>query len=214
MTFKNVVIFGDSYSTYEGANPEGYAVYYKKQQAEDSPWPMSINETWWHPLLSETDSNLVINDSWSGSTIGYTGYNGEDLSQTCSFIKRLRNYEEKGFFNDKEVDTVFILGGTNDNWAGAPIGEIKYENWEEKDLYSFLPAFCYFVDKAKEVFKKAEIIVIISGALKGVMRDGMKEVCHHHNLRYVEFKNFDQLYGHPTAKGMKDIKDQIIEGLK
>ncbi len=47
---KNIVIFGDSYSTYEGCIPEGYATYYSKIGCADGPsvTKMDKEETWWH----------------------------------------------------------------------------------------------------------------------------------------------------------------------
>ena len=36
---QNVMIFGDSYSTFEGYIPEGYAFYYKN---DDSRWCFTI----------------------------------------------------------------------------------------------------------------------------------------------------------------------------
>ena len=86
MTLGNVLIFGDSYSTYEGDIPEGYAVYYSGHREKD-PDISSVEKTWWGRLLSDTDSRLIQNNSWSGSTIGYTGYVG-DCSKTSSFIYR------------------------------------------------------------------------------------------------------------------------------
>ena len=87
MNFKNTLIFGDSYSTYAGHIPEGYAVYYSGKRATP-PDLEDVSETWWHRLITETGSTLVRNDSWSGSTICYTGYNNTDCSETSSFICR------------------------------------------------------------------------------------------------------------------------------
>ena len=74
MKLGNVMIFGDSYSTYAGYIPKGYAVYYSGHR-ENPPDVFDVNNTWWGRLLQATDSSLVENNSWSGSTIGYTGYN-------------------------------------------------------------------------------------------------------------------------------------------
>ena len=84
MNFGNVLIFGDSYSTFKDAVPPGYAVYYTTQRTM-GPNITDIADTWWYSLIKETDSALLLNDSWSGSTIGYTSYNGIDTSATSSF---------------------------------------------------------------------------------------------------------------------------------
>ena len=103
MNLKNVLIFGDSYSTFEGYIPVGYITYYSSLGREETD-VKSVNETWWYQLLKETDSRLIQNNSWSGSTICYTGYNGSDCSKTSSFICRLKKLQDAGFFKENEID--------------------------------------------------------------------------------------------------------------
>ena len=79
MKLGNIMIFGDSYSTYTGYVPEGYAVYYSGHR-ETLPDILNVKDTWWGRILDTTDATLVQNNSWSGSTIGYTGYNNSDCS--------------------------------------------------------------------------------------------------------------------------------------
>ena len=81
---KNVMIFGDSYSTYEKYIPEGYDTYYPCLDVR------SVEETWWSKLVNAIDGKLLENNSWSGSTIGYTGYENTDCSQFNSFIYRYK----------------------------------------------------------------------------------------------------------------------------
>ena len=109
------VIFGDSYSTHKDYIPEGYAYYYCDEgiAPEHPVTKMQMRETWWGQLMERTDATLVLNDSWSGSTIGYTGYDG-DCSTSSSFIYRYRKLMENGFFAENEVDTIHVFGGTND----------------------------------------------------------------------------------------------------
>ena len=114
----NVLIFGDSYSTFENFIPDGYAAYYTKAGHPGTD-VRRVEETWWHQVITKADMNLILNNSWSGSTICYTGYNNTDCSQSSSFIYRLRKLIEQGFFEKNKVDTVFVFGGTNDSWADA-----------------------------------------------------------------------------------------------
>ena len=109
MNFGKVIIFGDSYSTYSGYIPEGYAVYYSGKR-ENPPDVSDVSRTWWHSLISETGSELVMNNSWSGSTICYTGYNGVDCSKTNSFIYRLERLFSDGFFNQNNIAFVLLRG--------------------------------------------------------------------------------------------------------
>ena len=212
MSFNNVLILGDSYSTFNGYIPEGYAYYYPPT-LEARPKLKDVCETWWHALISETGSTLVRNDSWSGSTIGYTGYNNADTSKTNCFIHRLRTLEAEGFFKENTIDTVFIFGATNDNWADAPIGNTKYSDIKEKDLYSVLPAVCYFIENLKRNLPTARIVFIINSELKYEVVTGIKRACKHYGIESILLSKIDKKSGHPTKKGMAQIKKQILKKL-
>ena len=205
----NTVIFGDSYSTYEGYIPEVYAIYYTKSQRSDSAYLDSVQKTWWKMLLDETDSNLVLNNSWSGSTVCYTGYLGVDKNQ--SFVKRARECLIDGVCNSKKVDTVLIFGGTNDNWANSPLGSEKYENITEKDLESFFPALCYLITYIKNSSKDIRIINITNTELREEVTSGMASICEHLGVENVVLHGIEKDYGHPNEKGMEQIKNQILE---
>ena len=213
MTFKNTVIFGDSYSTFKGHIPEGYAFYYPPTIPE-RPMIDDVADTWWWALMKETNSNLVRNDSWSGSTIGYTGYNGADTSTLSSFIYRVRVLEAEGFFKKNEIDTVFVFGATNDSWSDAPIGKNKYKNVKEEDLYFVLPGVCHLLENLKRLLPKANITFIINSELKDEITSGIKRACKHYKIKTIALENIDKKSGHPTVQGMKEIKKQILDSFK
>ena len=208
----NTLIFGDSYSTFEGYIPEGYEVYYTIAENPETD-VRKVEETWWHQVFKEKDFNLVLNNSWSGSTIGYTGYDNEDCSKSSSFIYRLRKLIENGFFKENKIDTVFVFGGTNDSWCKAPLGEMKYSDWEEKDFYSVFPAMCYFLKLVKETLPEAKIYCLINCDIKTEIISCLKELSVKYGFTPIVFENVDKRCGHPTIQGMNDIKDQILNVL-
>ncbi len=212
MDLKNVLIIGDSYSTFQGYVPEGHAVYYSEQEGNTDV--RSVTETWWHLLLKETGGSLILNDSWSGSTIGYTGYNGTDCSENSSFLHRLDLRKKEGFFEQNQIDTVFLFGGTNDSWSDAPLGEMQYEGWEKKDLYFVLPALCCMVSRLKEVLPEANIVVLINSELKPEITEGLKSACNRFGASFVALEGIDKCCKHPTVKGMSQIKEQVSRALK
>lgn len=213
MSLQNVLIFGDSYSTFSGYIPEGYAVYYTDTGHENTD-VSRVTETWWHSLLAETDSKLILNDSWSGSTIGYTGYNNSDCSGTSSFIYRLRRMKKEGFFEQNTVHTVFVFGGTNDSWSNAPLGEMKYADWQEKDLYQVLPAICCFLKTLKDTLPEARIVCLINCDLKPEIMEGLKQAGAYYQIQTVQLENIHKANGHPTIQGMQEIKTQILAKIK
>ena len=211
MEFKNTLIIGDSYSTFLGFIPRHNAAYYY-----DNPEPhglSKVEQTWWHQLITETSSNLVLNDSWSGSCICHTGYDGEDCSETSSFVYRLEKYNSQGFFKENHIDTVFVFGGTNDSWSGAPRGELKFSDWTKEDLYKVQPATCYLINRLKEILPNAEIIWLINCDISETITEGVKKACEHYGIKYIHFENIDKIDGHPTPMGMTQIKEQIYGGL-
>lgn len=211
MSLGNVLIFGDSYSTFEGYIPTGYACYYiPREKAETDV--RKVEETWWHQVISETGSTLLLNDSWSGSTVCNTGYNG-DCSKTNSFIYRLNKYKANGFFDKNKVDTVFVFGGTNDNWTNGPVGEVKFDDITEEDLLSVLPGMSCFIKNLVETLPNAKIYCLINTQLRFVIADGYKQIAEHYGVTPIIFKNIRKANNHPTVQGMIDIKNEILEQL-
>ena len=210
---KNLIIFGDSYSTYEGQIPEGYRTFYCPNGREVGPavTKMKLEETWWHRFATQTNVNVLLNNSWSGSTIGYTGYNGQDCSQINSFIYRFRLLKESGFFKENTIDEAIIFGGTNDSWSNAPLGEMKLSDWEEKDFYFVLPAICHFIYLVKSELPNAKIYFLINSNLKNEISDCIKTASKHYGIEAIPLSDIEKENGHPTPNGMQSICEQAIK---
>ena len=204
----NTFIMGDSYSTYRGYIPEGYNCYYSDTR-QDAPTVKGVEKTWWKLLAKEKNLNIVLNDSYSGSTVCNTVREGYPLSS--SFVNRIDKYIGENFFAENEIGTMLIFGGTNDSWIDAPIGDIKYSDRTDEDLKCVLPAFCYLIDKAKTVVEN--IIVIINCGLKNAITDAFREVCKKNNITCVSLEDIDKIEGHPTELGMKQISEQVAKHL-
>jgi len=205
---KNLFIMGDSYSTYEGYVPDGYRSYYSDTR-KDSPIVKGVGNTWWKILANENNLNIILNDSYSGSTVCNTVR--ETLSLESSFVNRIDKYIAEQFFAKNTIDTMFIFGGTNDSWIDAPIGELKYSDWTADELKCVLPAFCYLIAKAKKVV--GEVIVIINTELKEEITKGFIEACEENEVRYLCLEEIDKENGHPTELGMRQISKQVSECL-
>ena len=208
----SVMIFGDSYSTFGGYIPETYKTWYSTNPRPETD-VRKVEQTWWYQLCEEMDYNLVVNDSYSGSTIGYTGYNGADTSNTTSFIYRLKTYEDKNFFEENEIDIIFVFGGTNDSWADAPLGEFKTENITKSDLYNVLPAISYFIGELKRLEPNAEIVFILNTDLKAEIGEAAKKTAEHYGTKCIELTKFKKSSNHPSVKGMESIASQVRKAL-
>ncbi|MBQ9069816.1 MAG: hypothetical protein IJY23_00510 [Clostridia bacterium] len=206
-SFGNVLIIGDSYSTFKGFNPDGYAYWYPQCESKPPKTDVEkVSETWWHQLISETESNLILNESYSGSTVCST--ERESIPGT-HFNLRADRMISNGFFKKNRIDTIFIFGGTNDSWIDSPIGDIKYDQITEDDIKMILPAFSALISKLKAASPNSRIIPLINCDIKNAVADGFEEICRHYELTYIKFETIDKLFGHPNRKGMKQIKDAV-----
>ncbi len=203
---ENVVIFGDSYSTYKGYVPVGYDVYYADKR-DVEPIVKGVEKTWWKLLEKETGFNIVLNDSYSGSTVCNTVREG--LPPESSFIRRMDKYINEDFFNKNSIETVFVFGGTNDWWIGAPEGELKYSDWTSEDLDCLLPAYCYMLATLKDKVRIKNIFAIFNCNLDENLIDKLVKACEYYNIKYIRLENIDKISGHPTELGMQQICEQV-----
>ena len=207
----NVVIIGDSYSTYTGYIPKNYGSYYSDEGSERTD-VNKVEQTWWHSLISETGSTLLFNSSWSGATICNTGYEGKDFTH-CSFVSRIDKFVEEDFFKKNNANSIIVLGGTNDSWSGAPLGEPKFSDWTKEDLYQVLPAMAYMFQRLKtNINEDTEIYCVLNTqSLKAPMIELFEKLCEMHGAHFISVVNIDKKCSHPTIQGMQDIKNAILD---
>ena len=207
-----VMILGDSYSTFLGYIPEGFDYWYSERVNPDNG-VLSVSDTWWHKLMSRAEGEIILNSSWSGTTVCHTGWRAEDCSHK-SFIARFDKLIEEGFFKDNKIDTLFIFGGTNDSWADSPLGEVKFEDFSREELFSFCPAICYLAARAKEHLPDARIIFIVNAGLKDEVTSATSAAAEHFGCEVLCLSMMERNLNHPTAKGMTEIADEVEKYLK
>ncbi len=202
---KSVSVLGDSYSTFEGfITPRtNYTWYYASPDRKNTD-VSDVKQTWWHRVVTARGWRLCTNNSFSGSTICNTGYRGEDYSDR-SFITRMDNLGCP--------DIIFIFGATNDSWAGAPIGEYKYDGITPAELYTFRPAMARLLSYVKDRYPSTEIYFLLNDGLKEEINTSVKTICSHYGVRCIELKGIDKQSGHPTVKGHAQIAGQVCAAL-
>lgn len=200
-----VSILGDSYSTFEGCvTPVFNEVWYFKDAKLDKTDLTDASQTWWRIFLEDEKYELEKNNSYSGSTISTTGYDGADYSDR-SFISR--------FHNLGNPDLILIFGATNDSWANSPIGEFKWEGWTENDLKSFRPALAYMLDHITSLYPQSKFLYIVNDGLKDEVTVSIIEACERYKVPYLQLRDIDKSYGHPNIHGMQQIADQLKTAL-
>lgn len=209
-----ISILGDSYSTFEGyITPDTNEPWY---YLPDSPGKAkendvdAVEQTWWWQVIQRLDAELVINNSYSGSPIGYTGYiekegEGHADYKPRSFITRAPNLGDP--------DLILICGGTNDSWDGEEIGEYKFSDWTEADLYTFRPAMAKLCDLMKQLYPQKRMLFIINSELKEDFVESMHLILNKYNIECLDLHDIDKQWGHPSQAGMKAFADQVVEYL-
>ena len=207
MPLGKTLIIGDSYSTFEGAIPEGYHTWYLKGK-HDNTDVAKVEQTWWYQVFDGKDNILVLNDSFSGTTVCNSVRPEHKVE--WSYINRFDKLVNDGFFTENQIDTVIVFGATNDSYTDAPIGENQFENFTEEDLLKTLPACGYLAKRISEAAPKARVCWIINSELKEKITNGIIKNAKHFGQEYILFTELDKLSGHPSVKGMKQIAEAVI----
>ncbi len=203
---KRIAVLGDSYSTYQGyITPATNEMWYFEPWIDQRTDVSDVKQTWWWQVCNNGGYKLEINNSYSGSTICYTGYGGEDYTPR-SFITRAPNLGSP--------DIILIFGGTNDSWANSPIGEMKWEGWTKEDLYSYRPAVCYLGQYLYNRYPNTEVYFLLNSELKPEIGEAMQDVCNKFGFKMIPLHDIGKQMGHPNIEGMKAIADQVLEAIK
>lgn len=203
---KSVSILGDSYSTYEGyMTPSTNELWYYGKATPQTTDVSNVRQTWWYQLIKQKNWRLCVNNSYSGATISYTGYAGNDYSAR-SFNTRADNLGSP--------DVILIFGATNDSWAGTPVGDYKYENITYGDLYTFRPAMARLLDYVTTRYVGSEVYFLINDGLRPDITESIKTVCRHYDVPFVELHDIHKISGHPSVQGMTQIAQQVAAAVK
>lgn len=203
---KSVSILGDSYSTFQGfVQPDTNWVWYFDPAKTMNTDVTSVRETWWHQYIKQHGYRLCVNNSFSGSTICNSGYKrgNPDFADYSdrSFVTRMNNLGCP--------DIIFIFGGTNDAWAGSPIGEYKYADWTKEDLFAFRPAMAKMLAYMLDRYPNVDIYFMLNDGLQEEINESVKTICEHYQVPCIVLKGIDKSNGHPSVKGMTQIREQV-----
>lgn len=198
---KKMSVLGDSYSTFEGWIPDGYIAWYKPVPKPGRPTDVTdVGQTWWKMLADSCGYELEAVNSYSGATVCNTGYDGADYSDR-SFVNRVSLLGNP--------DIIYVFGGTNDSWADSPLGEYVWSGWQPSDLYAYRPAAACMLSSLQTLYPAAEIVVIINDDIKDEVKEATAVVCDHYSIPYVQLHDIEKMSGHPDARGMRQIVEQL-----
>lgn len=208
----NIAILADSISTYDKwvenswYGPEG------ETSSEGANNVTSVTQTYWYKILKKLKASLVKNESWSGSTMSYSGWGNLGDNKENSFIQRMVKLGEQ-LVNSFSLspNLIIIEGATNDSRPEEPfLGEYKYEGWVDFDFNYFRPACAYILYYLQYWNPGARIIfLIVKSTIKESVIESIKTICDHYGIEYVE--TYPSLSnGHPNIDGHNTMYEDLI----
>ena len=142
-----VSIYGDSISTFEGYNPDGYEVYYDERMQELNQLN-SVYDTWWAKVNQALHAFLCVNNSYSGSTVsGKTFPAGECEDR----IINLRTAEYT-------PDYILIYLGFNDFGRGIRIRPSAETHDASQEAPCFEDAYDSMIRSIKSYYPDATVV--------------------------------------------------------
>ena len=102
-------ILGDSISTFQGYTPPG-GVYYAPSSGPVTG-VNAVEDTWWMKVIRARGGRLLVNNSWSGSTVT------ESANLGAASLSRIRKLGPDGV----SPDVVMIFTGLNDVGRYVPL---------------------------------------------------------------------------------------------
>ncbi len=124
---KQFSILGDSISTLEGYNPDGYHLFYTGEIC-DRTGVHEKKDTWWGKVIAYFGGELLVNNSWSGSRV--TKYPNRDtlFPSGCSDERTKALH-----IGDVKPDVIIIYLGTNDWFYGARV-EVEHKEFHDDKI--------------------------------------------------------------------------------
>ena len=192
---KRFSILGDSISTLLGYNPEGAAVFYDAYMGRIAG-VLAPEDTWWGQVINALGGELLVNDSFSGSTV--CPLHGGEIESHASGDKRTSNLARDGV----SPDVILIMMGTNDCGMRFSLdGE-------------FIPSYRLMLEKIKSLYPLAEIYCI-TPLKESAYADAVRELALEYGCRLADLaalglccETVDGL--HPSADGIKKIADAVL----
>lgn len=221
-------ILGDSISTLQGYNPEGFSLYYKDEMCNSSGVKEAV-DTWWGKVIEAHGGSLLVNNAWSGSRVtAIPGGNGL-FPSGCGDERTSQLHK-----GDIMPDVIIVFLGFND-WSngvdidsdgtrllapihynafaeayGAMVGKLR-KNYPNAELWCCTLPQTYIEGKPEFTFPE-EFAGIHIEKYNDVIRS-LSDVCPSKVIDlYRAGCKYDSMDGiHPTKLGMQQIAKTIIE---
>lgn len=238
---KQISILGDSISTLDGYNPDGYKVFFIGDKCVKAN-VFDMKDTWWGQAIDLLGAELLVNDSWSRSRVAKLADSDRVFPSGCS-DERTGNLH----INDTIPDVILVYLGTND-WGYGVLPEPKMVGFfdEEMQIYvdGFVPpdetvfsyAYEMMLKKLQRNYPKAEICCFTlntsftsqnpnftfpaanGGVHIGIYNNIIRNAANMYGCKLVDLEKYHIAYDsidgtHPNAEGMKTLATMVLREL-
>ena len=217
-------ILGDSISTFEGYTEPKDAVYYDKAKKIETG-VLTLTDTWWGMVIESLGGKLLVNNSWSGSTVcSHSAY--EVPSYACS-AERTSSLYKDGI----TPSVIIVYMGTNDWGMGLRVTDDK-----ETSTTVFSVAYREMLDRLKNNYPTAEIWCLTLPISKCVSRgnfafpyycsgrhileycEAICKIAKEKECRIIDLYSYGELHDtidffHPNRRGMKALANAVLDAL-
>ncbi|MCD2432527.1 SGNH/GDSL hydrolase family protein [Paraeggerthella hominis] len=109
---KRFSVLGDSISTFEGCNPEGFDVFYENER-RDATGVRLVEDTWWAQVIEQCGGELLSNGSFSGSMVEGAGFPAANSAERIAALAK----------DGVAPDEILVFIGINDYGWGGPAAQ-------------------------------------------------------------------------------------------
>ena len=226
---KQISILGDSISTLDGYNPEGYNLFFAGDNCAKAG-VREMNDTWWGQIINLLGAELLINNSWSGSRVSQLPGSEKLFPSGCSDERTsaLHMY-------DTMPDVIIVYLGTND-WGYGVTPEPWNIGYCDENELNFSCAYETMVKKLQNNYPNAKICcctlnttfmsanpgfkfpVAHGGVHIDVYNNIIRSTANRFGCKLIDLaayhKAYDSIDGsHPNANGMKTLATMMLREL-
>ena len=146
---KKLSILGDSISTYQGYNPDGYSYYYPSGNIDN------VNKTWWKLIADNSGLTILANASWSGSSV----CDDDNLINSAKVAYSDARIADLSV-NNNNPDIIIIMIGTNDFKHANALGTLTDSDIPPlgtTSIHTFKEAYACMINKIHIAYPNAHI---------------------------------------------------------
>lgn len=234
-----VSILGDSISTFQGCNPEGFDVFYEGEACVRTGVEHE-SDTWWRLVIDAIGGDLLVNGSFSGSMVEGAGFPSASSERRVAALSR----------DGMDPDIVIAFIGINDyGWGGpanqaagrgravpddaSPCEERMARFAADNAAEAFAAAYGTMLSRIRAAYPEAQVwcCTLCPGRLAGAQAptfirrlrgvdvrsydDAIRLQASEHGCRVIDFASFGLDYEaadgtHPTKRGMRQLASMAV----